>query len=337
MDASARITVTTGPNRGQMLEVTEELVHIGSSSENALVLSDALLAERQLCITRRGSRHAIFVTGTDEVEVDGTRVPPDRWVWLPQSASVQVTRRTALEFVSLLTLTEADFDGPPPDAANGTDKRSANGSSSSTKRGSKSDSKQVSKVKPARARFITDQAGDPLVKLGADGHLPDLSLMEGTAVLPQKAPGDKGASSLTLILAFAISLGLSLLMLFVDLDAPAVSASRTTVARKTIKIFYGTDDAPLEPYQQLLRKASWAHSQGDNRTERKYLRNVLNLLRAENKNLITGITRLPPETSQRVNELTNAELRTLDTSTEQFREMKNDDQLERLLSILLKN
>lgn len=357
MNASARITVTTGPDRGQMLEITDESVQIGASRDNALVLNDPLLAERQLCITRRGGRHAIFVTGTDEVEVDGTRIPPDRWVWLPQSASVHVTRRTTLEFISLLTLSEADFEAPPLDAstpgpAGGSLAAGDSGTGSSIKGtatatatvpqpagkragASKSDKSGI-RPKPAVARFITDQAGDPLVKLGADGHLPDLALQDGANIVPTKTQAEKPSSNTTLIAVFGLSVGMSLLMLFLDLDTPSGSAQQSEVARKAIAFFYGSESAPLEPYQKLLRRASWAHSQGDYESERGFLRNVLRLLRAENKNSITGLTRLPPEASQRFNELSNDELRALDGPTDQFRELKNDEQLERLLAILLR-
>lgn len=346
MNASARITVTTGPDRGHLLELTEESVQIGASPENSMVLHDPLLAQRQLCITRRGGRHAILVSGTDEVEVDGTRIPPDRWVWLPQTASVQVTRRTTFEFISLVTVSESDYEAAPLDesAAPRTDAAPASGTRTAPPQpatgkrnvNGKGDTRSGVKSKPAVARFITDQAGDPLVKLGADGHLPDLALQDGANVVPQKAPPDKQSSNLTLIAVFGISVGMSVLMLFLDLEGPSSSVQQIQTARKAISIFYGSETAPLEPYQKLLRRANWAHSQGDHQTEKNHLRDVLKLLRAENKNSITGLTRLPPEVSQRINELSNAELRTLDGPTDQFRDLKNDEQLERLISILLR-
>ena len=139
-----------------------------------------------------------------------------------------------------------------------------------------------------------------------------------------------------MILVFGISVGMSLLMLFLDMESPTGTAQQRVVARKAIAIFYGADSAPLEPYQRLLRRANWAHSQGDFQSERTHLRDVLKLLRAENKNSITGLSRLPPEVSQKFNELSNAELKALNGPADQFRELKNDDQLERLLSILLR-
>ena len=346
MNPSARITVNTGPDRGQHFEIIEESVQIGRAPENSLILNDPLLAEQQINITRRGGRHAIFVTGTDEIEVDGTRIPPDRWVWLPQTAVVQVTRRTSLEFISLLTASESDYEAAPsqsvPGSRNGSGTKATPAGATATsappsqKRstGGKSDTKTGLKAKPATARFITDQAGDPLVKLGADGHLPDLALQEmGAAVAKEKAAEDPQSKSLTLIIAFAVSVGLSLAMLFLDLELTPSNVEQAQVARKAIAIFYGSENAPLEPYQKLLRRASWARSQGDYGRERQLYRDVLKMLRAENSNSVTGLTRLPLEASQKFDHL---ELKSLDGPTDQFLELKNDERLERLLSILLR-
>ncbi len=349
MNPSARITVNTGPDRGQHFEIAEDSVQIGRGPENSLVLNDPLLAEQQINITRRGGRHAIFVSGTDEIEVDGTRIPPDRWVWLPQTAMVQVTRRTSLEFISLVTASESDYEASPSQppsgprnsagaksaSTSGTVAAAASGKRSST---SKSDTKTGMKVKPATARFITDQAGDPLVKLGADGHLPDLALQEmGAAAVQEKAPADAQSKPLTLIAAFVVSVGLSLAMLFLDLEVASSSAQQSEVARKAIAIFYGSENAPLEQYQKLLRRANWAHSQGDFEGEKKLYRDVLRMLRAENRNSVTGLTRLPLEASQKFDHLTIAELKSLNGPTDQFLDLKNDDRLERLLSILLRS
>ena len=349
MNPSARITVTTGPDRGSLLEITEESVQIGRAGESTLVLNDPLLEDQQINITRRGGRHAIFVSGTDKIEVDATRIPPDRWVWLPQSASIQVTRRTTLEFISLLTVSDADYDAPAADHAatgrggSGTRTHAAASASdpeapAASKRPSsgKGDTKTGMRIKPAAARFITDQAGDPLVKLGADGHLPDLALQEGTTVVPQKAQPDQKSSSVTLIVGFAVSVGMSLVMLFLELEGPSGTVQQAQVARKAIKIYYGTEIAPIEPYQRLLRRANWAYSQGDTTTERQLYREVLRMLRAENQNSVAGLTRLLDDASKKFDQLTNDELKALNGPTDQFQDLKNDDRLERLLSIILR-
>ncbi|MDB5388726.1 MAG: hypothetical protein JWM11_4372 [Planctomycetaceae bacterium] len=346
MNPSARITVTTGPDRGALLEMAEELVQIGRGSDNALILHDPLLDQHQISIMRRGGRHAIFVIGTDEVEVSGTRVPPDQWVWLPQSANVQITRRTTIEFTSLVEVSDADYEtvtaapSPLSQASAGRNGAAAK-RDDSTKRpnpgtGAKSDTKSGIKPKPAVARFITDQAGDPLVKLGADGHLPDLELQEGTAAVAQKKPRDEQSNSLMLVVMFVVSVAMSMGMLLINFDTPSSSASQIQVARHVISIFYGNDQVPLEPYQRMLRRASWAHSQGDYNEEKAIYRQVLSMLRAENQNSVTGLTRLPLEVQRKFDELPVDDFKILSGSNADFSEIKrNDDRLARLLSILL--
>ena len=159
----------------------------------------------------------------------------------------------------------------------------------------------------------------------------------GVAVVQEKTPADQHSKSLTLIAAFAVSVGLSLAMLFLDLDVASGSAQKIEVARKAITIFYGSENAPLEQYQSLLRRANWARSQGDYAGEQQLYREVLRMLRAENKNSVTGLTRLPLEASQKFDHLTISELKALNGPTDQFLELKNDDRLERLLSILLRS
>lgn len=345
MNPSARITVTTGPDRGSLLEMAEDLVQIGRGDDNALILHDPLLDQHQISIMRRGGRHAIFVVGTDEVEVSGTRVPPDQWVWLPQSANVQITRRTTIEFTSFVEVSDADYESftmepsPGPHAPATRHATPAKRDDATKRVGStstKSDTKTASKPKPAVARFITDQAGDPLVKLGADGHLPDLELQEGTVAAGPKKPRDEKSNSLMLVAVFVVSVGMSMAMLLLETEGPSGSANQVQVARRVIGIYYGNDQVPLEPYQKLLRLASWAHSQGDYNREKAIYRQILSMLRAENQNSVTGLTRLPLEVQKKFDELSVEDLKTLSGASIDFSEIKrNDDRLERLLSILL--
>lgn len=340
------------------MEIIEEMIQIGRGASFTLNLNDPLLQNEQISVVRRGGRHAIYVDGSDQVELEGTKVPPDRWVWLPQKASVQLTRRTALEFESLLSVTESDFDTPatapvptiraslnrvePVNAANGSSVSApASVSSAATVKKSASNAvsdsstKTATKAKPAVARFITDQGGDPFVKLGEDGHLPDLELQEVISNVPQRQVKDEKSNTMTLILVFVVSVGMSMAMLFIDLEMPSSSMSQSRVARNVITIFYGSDDAPLEPYQKLLRRANWAHSQGNYQVERQLFREVLKLLRAENKNSLIGLTRLSPEAQRKFDQISINDLKALHGATDEFLDLKNDDRLERLLSILL--
>jgi hypothetical protein len=352
MAPSARITVTKGPDRGSLLEMSEEVVQIGAGDGNALILHDPLLEKLQISVMRRGGRHAIFVAGTDEVEVAGTRIPPDQWIWLPQTASIQVTRRTKIEFTSLVEVSEADYeatsDRPTFVAPNATAAAVRGGADSrltqvpkqpagnASASGTKADTKSGGKSKPAVARFITGQAGDPVVKLGADGQLPDLELSEGDAVVPQKKPRDEQANSLMLIVMFAVSVGISMAMLLLDFESPTGSVQQVQVARRAIGIFYGDDQVPLEPYQKLLRRASWTHSQGDFNGEKAIYRQILLMLRSENQSSTTGLTHLPLDVQKKFDELSLKDLKTLGGPHLDFTEIRrNDDRLARLLSILL--
>lgn len=343
MNPSARITVTTGPDRGNLLEMAEDMIQIGTSADSAMVLNDPLLNQHQISIMRRGGRHAIFVVGTDEVEVSGTRIPPDQWVWLPQSANVQITRRTMIEFTSLVQVSDADYEsvaaGPSPTAKNGTGKEGPVRNATTPKRPIpiKADSKSGARPKPAIARFITDQAGDPLVKLGEDGHLPDLDLHDGgVAHVPQRKPRNENSNNLMLVGLFVVSVGMSMAMLLLDFEGPTSSAQQSQIARRVVKIFYGNDQAPLETYQKKLRRANWAHSQGDVKQEKQIYREVLRMLRAENQNSITGLTRLPLEVQRKFDELSMSDLKSLSSPNSDFSEIRrNDDRLARLLSILL--
>lgn len=344
MNASARITVTKGPDRGALLEMAVEIVQIGRGDENALVLHDPLLEQLQISIMRRGGRHAIFIVGTDEVEVAGTRIPPAQWIWLPQSASIQVTRRTTIEFTSLVEVSEADYETSAERPSVPTSAASLRTGSTTAGEAAKQSASGVAtprlkpnaKPKPAVARLITGQAGDPLVKLGADGHLPDLELSEGTAVVPQRKARDEHSNSLMLIAIFAISMGLSTAMLLLDLDVPTGSVQQVRVARQVIGIFYGDDQVPLEPYQKMLRRANWAHSQGDFNGEKAIYRQILKMLRAENQSSTTGLTRLPLEVQKKFDDLSIQELKTLGGPNHDFSEIRrNDERLARLLSILL--
>lgn len=348
---SARLEVVTGPQRGMGLDLTEDILHIGQTADCALQLQDPLLSGRLVSVCLRNGRHAIYVTGTDEVEVDATRIPPDRWVWMPRTCSIQLTRRTTLEFQSLVAVTDVDYDAQPAGALTETLPASARKSRAGTipsppvtptppaeetgkRTGKKGDSKSRSQV----ARFLTDQAGDPLVKLGEDGHLPELQLQEGAMATKSRPDTEESATPVGLIAAFCVSVGLSLLMLFVDLEGGGGSNTQASAARQVLAIFYATEENgnTPEPYQLLLRRAQQAHTRNDLSSEKALYREVLRLLRAENRGSLAGVTRLPAETQRKFDALSVRQLQLLGGPTESFLDLKNDERLERVLSILLR-
>src|SRR5437879_4086499 len=100
MSVCARITVTSGPDRGRTFELTGEMVRLGRSPENEVVFSDEQVGDHHASIVRREGRFAIFTSVPSGLEIDGTEVPPERWVWLPETATIRVGERTSLEFVA---------------------------------------------------------------------------------------------------------------------------------------------------------------------------------------------------------------------------------------------
>src|SRR5262245_25961882 len=100
MVASARITVTAGPDRGKVFQLTGEMVRLGKGLDNDVVLTDAQVGDHHASIVRREGRFAIFTSVSKGLDVDGTEVPPERWVWLPSSATIRIGQKTSVEFVA---------------------------------------------------------------------------------------------------------------------------------------------------------------------------------------------------------------------------------------------
>ncbi len=112
MSEPATITVTRGPARGQFFELEAELVHIGRAESNQVVLEDTNLADHQASIVFRNGRYAIFTPLPDAVSIDGSAIPPQRWVWLPGEADIGLGQRTSLRFATVARggLAEDDND-----------------------------------------------------------------------------------------------------------------------------------------------------------------------------------------------------------------------------------
>jgi hypothetical protein len=129
------------------------------------------------------------------------------------------------------------------------------------------------------ARFITDRPGDPLVRLGEDGQLPELALSDTAARDAGEAPREK--NPLVLYGALTCSFVLSLGMLLLESPAPtAANATAKAQARQQIQEFFGAEDAGLEPHQKALRQALIESARGDSTEERRYYRRVLQMLNA---------------------------------------------------------
>lgn len=105
-----RIVVTTGPDRGKVFEIDEELIHIGRADENQIVLDDPSLPDHQASVLRKNGRFAIFRPTDAEVQVDGADIPAEKWVWLPNDVRLQFGRRTSCQLTY-----EMSLDDEPPE------------------------------------------------------------------------------------------------------------------------------------------------------------------------------------------------------------------------------
>jgi hypothetical protein len=326
MGKTARITVTSGPDRGKVFQLNEELVHVGSGSENQIALTDQSVAEHQASIVSRDGRYAIYTPLEKAIAVDGNVIPPERWVWLPATAQIVISRRTSFKFDEL----EGEASAARTLAPGKQNAKPAAG----TPREAKAKRPAAPKRQPASgtvARFITDKQGDTLVKLGEDGHLPELHLAEGETRKKTETSA-KQTSPVVLYVALALSVGMSLLMLVVDFEPSAVSQEQRGSARQLIVRFYGTDEDNLEPYQELLREARLARSRGDIAAERRAYAQVLSLLNAED--IVQSFSGLTGD---------RGDPQTLPESDERFLQdfardnlPRSDQVLRRLISILLR-
>ena len=159
------------------------------------------------------------------------------------------------------------------------------------------------------ARFKAASPQLPTVVPAADGKLPTLQLADADTDPAQATGGDKAVPLWMASLAVVASTVISVILLVGDPQGSESASSRRAQARHDLAIYYGTEAVQLRSHQVLLREAQQAHSRGDFETERKRYRQVLALLRAEGRNQYVGLTGTP----------------------------KDDEELARLLSILLAN
>lgn len=329
MSATAQISITTGPDRGKVFDVVDELVHIGSGPDNQIVLLDTMLAEHQASIVSRNGRYAIYTMLADGAAIDGNPIPAERWVWLPDGARVRLSARTTFQFTyaengegdselpsepptSIIEssgartqppiVTEPMHDVPsetlefPPEEAGGIRTKTRATASPPAVR-----SKPSRPEKPPRpagrgqkatqhvARFIVDRGGEAAVQLGEDGQLPELKLTEATERKPS-AKRDRGTNPLVIYLALTFSFVMSIALLLIDLEPSSSRTIGQQQARQEIEEFYRTKDGELQLYQRYLREARLAHSRRDNEAERRAYRKVLDLLASEDNNRFTGLT-----------------------------------------------
>lgn len=319
MSAQAKISVATGPDRGKSFALTGELTRVGKGPENDLVLTDAqVTADHLASIVERDGRYAIITTIPGGLEIDGTEVPAERWVWLPDMARIRVTRDTSLQFSrngtgNGVAVDESEAATPAPDARGAStsstvirkvpqvrQRRAAGESAGSSdeirrsRRGAPPAERPEKKQRTATvARFITDGPGDPLVKLGEDGHLPELRLKESHAREGNEPAETKPTNPALIYLAVAVSVLTTLGLLFMDSGGFGDHTQQKVRARRQIERYYGGENDVLKPYQLHLRQARQARSRGDLAAEESEYRHVLGLLHSEAKDKLyryTGVT-----------------------------------------------
>ena len=139
------------------------------------------------------------------------------------------------------------------------------------------------------ARFIAGELTDTSIALGQDGQLPMLVLAEGKSAAANEADGQK-SNPLLLVGVLCFSLLASLSMLLLDTTVYRAEPDSKKEARTQIEAHYVKGDPLREPYQENLAAALQAHHKGDYAQERAQYRQVLKMLREENKNAYTGIT-----------------------------------------------
>lgn len=289
MTNAAHVTITGGPDEGKVYEILEELVHIGQDPESQIILTDPDVDEHQASIVRRNGRYAIYTPHDDALQVDGNGIPAEKWVWLPANAQIRLSNETTLLFHFESDTPAGEAEPPPAPVAEPPKPKPP----ASRKQGSAAKRKRkraAAKKDRKVAQFITDQAGDQLVRLGEDGQLPELTLAEaGRKAAAQRGPEQKNPAVLYLALGF--SLLASLAMLFYDPGSGGSTRSERATALKEIERFYGYKQSEPQPYQRYLREARRAYSIGDRKAEFAAYQNVLDLLNAEDVvNSLNGLT-----------------------------------------------
>ena len=287
----ASLTVTAGPDRGKTFALHEEFIHVGRSEDCQVLLTDPQIDEVQASLANRNGRFAIITAFEGTVDVDGKMLAPEQWAWLPMQATIKVSPKTTLLFSC--GLPSATSNGEPA-PAKGTDVSPSTEPPATLpvkSKGRKPGAKKGEAANRTVAKFITDRKGETLVRLGEDGHLPELALAEITAPKHDKRKRAAQGNPALIYGALGFSLLASLAMLFLDPATSGEPSETKAVARQAVmRDFVGDDKGPIKPYQQLLRDGGLAHSRGDTRSERAAYLRVLKLLNSEDKNPFTGIT-----------------------------------------------
>jgi len=143
------------------------------------------------------------------------------------------------------------------------------------------------------ARFVAPRSDEAAIRPGADGKLPELRLHEGLDREEQAQTDSPTVHPLLLAVVICLSVVVSITLVLYDTSSPSVNSQQKNHARRIIEEQYFSNldqNAPLEPYQILLREAQLAHVRGDYQAERELYGRVLDMLRAERLPGTRGLT-----------------------------------------------
>ncbi len=210
----------------------------------------------------------MFVPASRSVAIDGQFAPSEQWVWLRDGMHLQLTPQTTLRFEA------GDAAAESAKAAAGEKK---------PKKGERPPGRKV-------AKFITDRMGGTLVRLGEDGHLPELQLLDADIAPKSTRQKPKETSPALLYGALGASLLMSLVLLVLEGESGPTRQGKTQARQMILKEFVGQEGQTLLRHQRLLREAGLAAARGDVAGERESYRRVLQMLNSEDRNPFTGIT-----------------------------------------------
>jgi hypothetical protein len=285
--AAAQITIATGPGRGQVTAFDGDVLTIGRNADCTLSIDDAAILDLHATIVQRGGRYAIHAPDDNLLVMDGQPVPGNQWVWLPSQAVLAVSPSVRLHFSSAAASSAPTASDAPIDPGKSTVDDFQRIRAKAAPAGGKS-----RKATRQTAKFITEGSGETLVRLGEDGHLPNLQLAEqDRTVARMRGAAKKQGNPAVLYGVLGFSVLSSLLLLVLESDGTTVSASTVSDARATVfRDFLGEPGKELRPWQRVLREAGLAHSRGDPKAERAAYQRVLKMLNSEDLNQFTGLT-----------------------------------------------
>ncbi|MFW6169154.1 MAG: hypothetical protein ACODAD_01605 [Planctomycetota bacterium] len=158
---------------------------------------------------------------------------------------------------------------------------------------------------PQTARFIERDANATNVTLGADGQLPELALASEESQ-PQSVTDSDSSYPWLMIVVLCLSVLLSVLILVIDNPSQFGTGYQAEDRHaKLVGILESCDgDEPaVRETRRLLGRALQAYNRGNSAEEKKYYRDILNVLNRENAPKYGGFTGRDKQIKTLVSEL----------------------------------